>query len=68
MFVLWFSGRRAVRQAYAELLAFDLDLEQAERVLPLVRRFVTRTKRSPEIPELRRFLAEIGHPQAALLQ
>jgi homocitrate synthase NifV len=62
------SGRRAVRQAYAELLAFDLDLEQAGRVLPLVRRFVTRTKRSPEIPELRRFLAEIGHPQAALLQ
>jgi len=62
------SGRRAVRQAYAELLAFDLELEQAERVLSLVRRFVTQTKRSPQVPDLRRFLAEIGHPQAALLQ
>jgi len=62
------SGRRAVRQVYAELLAFDLELEQAERVLPLVRRFVTQTKRSPQVPDLRRFLAEIGHPQAALLQ
>ena len=62
------SGRRAVRQAYAELLAFDLDLAQAERVLPLVRRFVTRTKRSPKVGDLRRFLADIGHPQATLLQ
>jgi len=62
------SGRRAVRQAYQELLAFDLDLEQAERVLALVRRFVTRTKRSPGVPDLRGFLAEIGRPGAAGLQ
>jgi homocitrate synthase NifV len=62
------SGRRAVRQAYAELLALDLDLTHAELVVPLVRRFVTRTKRPPMVPELRRFLNEIGHPQAALIQ
>ena len=62
------SGRCAVRQAYAELLAFDLELDQADLVLPLVRRFVTEHKRSPRVPELTRFLAEIGHPAAALLQ
>ncbi len=62
------SGRRAVRQIYAELLAFDLELEQAERVLPLVRSFVTRTKRSPEVNELRGFLVEIGQSHAAVLQ
>jgi homocitrate synthase NifV len=62
------SGRRAVRQAYATLLAFDLELDQAGRVLPLLRRFVMETKRSPQAAELRRFLAEIGHPQAARLQ
>ncbi|MCG6860397.1 MAG: homocitrate synthase [Chromatiaceae bacterium] len=58
------SGRRAVRQAYVDLLAFDLELEQAELVLPLVRRFVTQNKRSPEVPDLHRFLVEIGHPRA----
>jgi len=62
------SGKQAVRQAYAELLAFDLEPDQAERVLSLVRRFVTEHKRSPRIPDLHRFLAEIGHPQAAPLQ
>jgi homocitrate synthase NifV len=62
------SGRRAVRQAYAELLAFDLDPGQAERVLPLVRRFVTEHKRAPLVPDLTRFLAEIGHPGAAARQ
>jgi homocitrate synthase NifV len=62
------SGSRAVRQAYAELLAFDLELDQAERVLPLVRRFVTEHKRSPRVPELTRFLAEIGHPGAVPMQ
>ncbi len=62
------SGKRAVQQVYADLLRFDLDPDQAERVLPLVRRFVTQTKRSPETLELRGFLAEIGHPQAARLQ
>ncbi len=62
------SGRRAVRQIYAELMALDLELEQAERVLPLVRSFVTRTKRSPEVSDLRGFLVEIGQSQAAVLQ
>lgn len=62
------SGRRAVRQIYAELLALDLELEHAERVLPLVRGFVTRTKRSPEISDLRGFLVEIGQSHAAVLQ
>jgi homocitrate synthase NifV len=62
------SGRRAVRKIYAELLAFDLELEQAERVLSLVRSFVTRTKRSPEVSDLRGFLVEIGQSHAAVLQ
>lgn len=62
------SGRHAVQRVYAETLCFELDPEQAERVLPLVRRFVTETKRSPETGDLRRFLAEIGHPQTARLQ
>jgi len=57
-----------VRQAYAELLSFDLELDQAERVLPLVRRFVTENKHSPRVLDLCRFLAEIGHPRAFLLQ
>jgi len=62
------SGKRAVRQAYAELLAFDLGLEDADRVLSLVRRFVTEHKRSPQVPELAGFLAAIGHPDAATIQ
>ena len=62
------SGRRAVRQIYGELLDFDLELKQAERLLPLVRSFVTRTKRSPEISDLRGFLDEIGDPQLMRLQ
>jgi hypothetical protein len=37
-------------------------------VLTLLRRFVTLNKRSPQPRDLRRFLAQIGHPQAALLQ
>ena len=60
------SGTRGVRQAYAELLRLDLADEQAERVLPLVRRFVTETKRSPARRDLRRFLAEIGHPAGSV--
>ena len=62
------SGKRAVRQAYAELLALDLEVDQAERVLSLVRRFVTRHKRSPRVLELTHFLAEIGHPGAVPVQ
>lgn len=60
------SGTRGVRQAYAELLRLELADEQAERVLPLVRRFVTETKRSPARRDLRRFLAEIGHPAGSV--
>lgn len=58
------SGARGVRQAYAELLDLELGPEQAARVLPLVRRFVTQTKRSPGRRDLRRFLAELDDPAA----
>jgi homocitrate synthase NifV len=60
------SGRRSVCQVYGEALQLDLAPEEAERLLPLVRRFVTRTKRSPVTTDLRRFLAEIDHPMARL--
>jgi homocitrate synthase NifV len=62
------SGRHGVCRAYAEQLAFELTLEEAERILPLVRRFVTGCKRAPEAVDLRGFLAEIGHSQTAALQ
>jgi homocitrate synthase NifV len=62
------SGTHAVRQVYAEQLRFDLNQAQAERVLPLVRRFVTTTKRSPEPLELRQFLSEINLLAAATRQ
>ena len=58
------SGRGAVRQVYAELLDLELESEQAERVLSLVRSFVTRTKRSPHILDLRRFLDEVERYQS----
>jgi homocitrate synthase NifV len=58
------SGTRGVRQAYAELLHLELGAEVAALVLPLVRRFVTRTKRSPGRRDLRQFLVEIDHPAA----
>jgi homocitrate synthase NifV len=54
------SGRHAVQLAYAQLLQTAIDCEQAELVLPLVRRFVTETKHSPTTRDLRRFLAEIA--------
>lgn len=56
------SGRGAVRRAYADLLHLDLDLEQAGLVLPLVRGFVTKSKRPPCSGDLLGFLREIGHP------
>lgn len=62
------SGSRAVRQAYADLMALDLTPERAARVLPLVRRYVTRHKCAPQAAELAGFLAEIGYPGAAPLQ
>jgi homocitrate synthase NifV len=54
------SGRHAVQMAYEQLLATLIDADQAERVLPLVRQFVTETKRSPASGDLRRFLAQIS--------
>jgi homocitrate synthase NifV len=60
------SGKGAVRQVYAELLDLDLKVEEAERVLLLVRDFVTRTKRSPQVLDLRQFLVEIEHPGSVL--
>ncbi len=62
------SGRRAVRQVYGELLALDVSPELAGRVLPLLRNFVTRNKRSPDVADLRGFIAEVGCPQGAVLQ
>ncbi len=52
------SGKQALRQCYSDLLCLDLDMEQAEHLLPLVRRFVTETKRSPQPLDLHRFLAD----------
>ena len=54
------SGRHAVQMAYAEQLATAIDDGQAEQLLPLVRRFVTRTKHSPQGDDLRRFLDELA--------
>ncbi|MFB1490523.1 MULTISPECIES: homocitrate synthase [unclassified Thiocapsa] len=62
------SGRHAIRQAYADLLCCDLDLDEVDRLLPLVRRFATHSKRPPEAPELIGFLAEIGNPRAVRVQ
>ncbi|UHD15166.1 homocitrate synthase [Thiocapsa bogorovii] len=62
------SGRHAIRQAYADLLCFDLNLDDADRLLPLVRRFATQSKRPPEALELMGFLAEIGNPLAVRVQ
>ena len=53
------SGRHALQMAYAEQLATAIDDGQAERLLPLVRRFVTATKHAPERADLRRFLDEL---------
>ena len=53
------SGRQAIRLAYEQLLQLDIDAAQAERVLPLLRRFVTETKRPPQNNDLRRFLDQV---------
>ncbi len=57
------SGRHAVQMAYAEQLATAIDDAQAERLLALVRRFVTQTKHAPEGADLRRFLDELAVSQ-----
>jgi homocitrate synthase NifV len=62
------SGCGAVRRVYSELLDLDLEPDRAERVLSLVRRFATQTKRIPQVRDLRRFLVEIDRPEAALTQ
>ncbi|WP_295539288.1 homocitrate synthase [uncultured Thiohalocapsa sp.] len=54
------SGRHAVQMAYASLLATAIDDSQAERLLPLVRRFVTTTKHAPQGDDLRRFLDQLA--------
>jgi homocitrate synthase NifV len=62
------SGRHAVRLAYAQLLQTEIDEDQAERLLPLVRRFVTDTKRPPAGADLRRFLAQVRSDELVRLQ
>jgi homocitrate synthase NifV len=62
------SGRQAVRLAYAQLLQTEIDIDQAERLLPLVRRFVTDTKRPPAGADLRRFLAQVRSEELVRLQ
>lgn len=59
------SGSSALRLAYRQWLDTDLDGAQADLVLPLLRRFVTEHKRSPQRDDLRRFLAESGALPAA---
>jgi homocitrate synthase NifV len=54
------SGRQAIRLAYEQLLQTEIDAETAGLVLPLLRRFVTDTKRPPASVDLRRFLDEIA--------
>jgi homocitrate synthase NifV len=54
------SGRHAVQMAYADQLHTAIDDAQAERLLPLVRRFVTATKHAPAGTDLSRFLDELA--------
>lgn len=53
------SGRHAIRLAYEQLLETSIDAQLADRLIPLVRSFVTRTKRPPATTDLRRFLVEL---------
>ncbi len=59
------SGRGALCQVYAEELNTELTPEQAEQVLPLVRRFVTMNKCAPTALDLLHFLAQIMPPTTA---
>ena len=59
------SGRHAVQRIYAETLRLELQPDQAQRLLPLLRQFVTVTKRSPQAADLRILLAELDKPVAA---
>jgi homocitrate synthase NifV len=52
------SGTRAVQRAYA-MLDLELDRHQAELVLGEIRGYVTRTKRSPDVAQLRAFFGAL---------
>jgi len=59
------SGSQAVRMAYEQMLHLAIDSDQAARVLPQLRRFVTETKRAPASEDLRRFLEPMVEPPAS---
>jgi homocitrate synthase NifV len=52
------SGTHAVRRAYEDI-GLELHNEQASAILANIRRFVTSTKRIPEISDLHRFYAQL---------
>ncbi len=56
------SGTRAVVKIYSDL-GIALNRRQAAAVLQQVRAFVSRRKRSPEAPELRRFYQELNNSE-----
>lgn len=53
------SGHQAVRAVCARQLNRDVDADQARRLLPLVRRFVSHAKRAPDTMELGALLAQV---------
>ena len=59
------SGTRAVVKVYSDL-GIALNRRQAAAVLQQVRAFVSRRKRSPEAPELRRFYQESNNSECTL--
>ena len=59
------SGGHAVRRMFTEL-GIPLSFHQTERVLQRLRSFVTRTKRSPELEELRTFVDELDNQREGL--
>lgn len=54
------SGRQAIRLAYEQMLHLNINADQAALVLPLLRRFVTDTKRPPASRDLEQFLSQIA--------
>jgi homocitrate synthase NifV len=61
------SGRQAIRLAYEQMLHLSINADQAGLVLPLLRRFVTETKRSPASADLHAFLQEICGDDACVV-